>query len=90
MKVRATQLVFYDNRRFKVGEVFILKETKGKKLSPDGIHLVDHTWSPEDLFSKTTMEKVDGHVAVGKPVVEKKKLGRPFAKKTTGEALDVI
>jgi len=63
MKVRATKLGFYNNRKQREGTVFFLKERKlrGKKLSA------------EDQFSELWMEKVDGAEAPKKAPAKKAK-----------------
>lgn len=100
MKVRATQLGYYDHRRRKPGEVFELIEVKGFTKDPKTEKVSPLTLSPEQQFSENWMEKVDESTPVGQaPETEdgarepaplsgagKKK---PAAKKSTGDA-DVI
>ncbi len=76
MKVKATQVCFYDNKTRKPGDIFELKDTKGKKWSNG--KLVDHLFKAEDLFSKVSMVLVDKPAAAKpKPVAQQQ---QPAAK----------
>jgi hypothetical protein len=68
MKVKAIKDVYYNNRRWKKGSVFELKEIKGLKVDKLTRKLVPHVFTVEEQFSSTTMERLDGDAVVGKPV----------------------
>lgn len=66
MKVRAIREVFYDNKRWKAGSVFELREIKGMKMNREK-KLVPHTFTIEEQFSPNSMESLEESVPVGKP-----------------------
>lgn len=72
MKVRAIKDVFYDNRRWKKGSVFELREIKGKKQDYETRKLVDHIFTVDEQFSAESMEPIDPAVQIGKPKIEPK------------------
>jgi len=72
MKVKAIKDVYYNNRRWKKGAVFELKEIKGLKENKITRKLEPYTWTVEEQFSATTMERLDGDAPVSQAKVTPK------------------
>lgn len=72
MKVKAIKDVEYDNRRWKKGSVFELREKKGLKQNPETRKLEPHTFTIAEQFCASTMEALDGNIPVGKPAAAPK------------------
>ena len=64
MKVRATQLGFYNQIRRRVGDVFILRAKDGMVASPGGNGFVKKKFTVQDQFSSLWMEKVSDNTKV--------------------------
>jgi len=69
MLVRATRLGYYDHKRIREGEEFILRTIKGK-VKDKSDKLVDKSFAPEEQFSGLWMEKVQDD----EPTPEKKEI----------------
>lgn len=72
MKVKAIKDVYYDNKRWKKGSVFELREIKGLKQNRETRKLEPHTFTVEEQFSSSTMEALDGNAPIAKAKVAPK------------------
>lgn len=63
MKVRATAIGFFGNRRIKPGQVFEIKDLKIKTVDPKTKKEMVKTVKAEDQFSEVWMEKIDADEA---------------------------
>ncbi len=72
MKVKAIRDVYYNNRRWKKGAIFELQEMKGLKLNKLTGKLEPHTFTVEEQFSATTMERLDGEAPIAQAKVTPK------------------
>jgi hypothetical protein len=67
MRVRATQIGYYNNKRIREGEEFELRPAKGKVWDAQSKTFKEELLTPERLFSSKWMEKVDGVKPATKP-----------------------
>jgi len=59
MLVRAKRMGYYNHKRIREGEEFVLKTSKGFAQDPNGRVLKAKEFTPEDQFSTSWMERVD-------------------------------
>jgi hypothetical protein len=72
MKVKAIKDVYYNNRRWKKGAIFELKEIKGLKENKLTRKLEPHVFTVAEQFSSSTMEPVDGDAPIAQAKVTPK------------------
>ncbi len=75
MLVRATKMGYYNHKRIREGEEFVLRTLKGFVQDPKGRELVKKEFTPEMQFASSWMEKVDEDEATPekKEIVNKRK-----------------